>query len=155
MKSQDPRRATEIKKLLKAAGIDPRLIRSRLDNYSMGSSLNVKLLSLGIDIEAVQQILSQAFERVRKCEMTGETLSGGNAFVFVDYHEDALIPDALLQAARSIRFSFSGYTPDDVKASLGGRELAEKLGISGRVATAVMYRLLRTDAEVRKNFEVA
>lgn len=84
MKSQDPRRATEVKKLLKAVGIDPRLIRSRLHTYSMGSSLNVQILDRSIDRGVVEKALKH-FESYDLDEATGEILCGGNDFVFVTY----------------------------------------------------------------------
>lgn len=91
MKQQDPRRATEIKKLLKANGIDPRLIRSKLNKYSMGSSLTVTILSRSINREDVVKILKQ-FEKYDRCEITGDILSGCNRYVFVTYSEPEYDP---------------------------------------------------------------
>lgn len=79
--------AAAIRKAFKAKGWTSRDISVRSDSYSMGSSIDIKVKRRGIDLATVKAI-AETFERVRRCELTGETLSGGNRFVSVGYDYD-------------------------------------------------------------------
>lgn len=50
--------------------------------------IEVCLNSFSFSQIEIQKLLSTKFERIDKCELTGEILSGGNLFVFVDYGFD-------------------------------------------------------------------
>ena len=71
--------AAEIRKELKAIGITSRQVSVRSD-----SSVNISIKDLAISIEKVKEI-AMKYESVSRCHMSGEILSGGNTFVFVDY----------------------------------------------------------------------
>lgn len=89
--------AAAIRKELKARhGWTSRQVSVRAEHYSMGSSLHVVVKDPSIPLRAVKAIAGQA-ESIRRCEVTGEILSGGNRYVHVRYSSDA-------QEAHAARF---------------------------------------------------
>lgn len=77
--------AARIRKTLKAANIaNARQVSVRSKSYSMGSSLDVSINDHTVDIKEVRTI-AQSSEHVRRCEFSGEILSGGNRFLTVSY----------------------------------------------------------------------
>jgi hypothetical protein len=56
---------------------------------SSGGSVNVTIKSPNVSLSKVSEI-AKAFARVSYCESSGEVLSGGNTFVFVDYSDCVL-----------------------------------------------------------------
>jgi len=48
------------------------------------NSINIRVKDQSIDAELIEK-MGQQFERIRRCEATGEILSGGNFFVFTAY----------------------------------------------------------------------
>ena len=85
---QTKEHAAEIRKALKSKGITSKQVSVRTSLYSMGSSIRATVKDPGIEIETVREI-AESHQRVRYCEASGEILSGGNMFVFVDYSSDA------------------------------------------------------------------
>lgn len=82
--------AAEIRAALKAKhGWTSRDVSVVSDSYSGGSSIHIKIKSPTVSKLAVEKI-ANGEEHVRYCEYSGEILSGGNRFVFVDYAEEAL-----------------------------------------------------------------
>lgn len=80
--------AKKIRQALKAElGLGPKHVAVRSSNYSMGSSIRVVIKAEGVDFRKVQEIAGRV-EEVRRCELTGEILSGGNQFVFVEHDWD-------------------------------------------------------------------
>jgi len=79
--------ANQIKRLLKQ-NLDVKRsdIRCRVD-----SSYRITLMSYSVSKEAVERVL-EPLKSVSRCESSGEILSGGNTFVFVDYDYDCEIP---------------------------------------------------------------
>lgn len=75
--------AKEVKEFLKSKGIETRNIR-----VSSGSSIEVKLLDPKLDFDQIEALLKEEFESYQRDEATGEILSGGNTFVFIDYDYD-------------------------------------------------------------------
>ncbi len=61
-------------------------VRSHL--YSMGSSIRIVIKDATVLRPAVERIANE-HESVRRCEYSGDILSGGNRFVFVEYSEEA------------------------------------------------------------------
>lgn len=59
-------------------------ISVKSDSYSMGSSIDVTIKAAGIKLAVVKEIAKE-FERVRRCEYSGEILSGGNRYVSVKF----------------------------------------------------------------------
>lgn len=78
-----------VRTALKAMGYGPREISVRGESYSMGSSINVCVKVRGVDLKAVEAVAMGA-ERVDRCEITGDILSGGNRFVHVKYDGELL-----------------------------------------------------------------
>lgn len=82
-------------KLLRAAykrrGWTRTAISVRNDSYSMGSSMRVEIKRADLVTDyAEAERLANAGERISRCEMTGEILSGGNRFVSFGFSSDAL-----------------------------------------------------------------
>lgn len=77
--------AKEIKDFLKTKGIDIKSIR-----VSSGSSIEVKLLDPKLDYDQIESLLKEEYESVHRDDATGEILSGGNTFVFIEYDYDLI-----------------------------------------------------------------
>lgn len=95
--------AATIRQALKARGWNSRMISVRGDNYSLGSSIRVTIKSDSIPMQVVRDIAT-GVEEIDRCEVTGEILSGGNRFVFVDYDADVLVDMtySILQALEAL-----------------------------------------------------
>lgn len=74
--------AAVIRAAFKAKGWNSRQISVRTDYYSMGSSINVEIKDAAIPYYEAEAI-AEGKERIDRCELTGEILSGGNRFVHV------------------------------------------------------------------------
>ena len=72
--------ANSIKKQIKAAGITTKGVSVRVET----SSVDCRIKNLSVDKEAVDSILNQ-YEKIDRCQYTGDILQGGNTFVNVDY----------------------------------------------------------------------
>lgn len=95
----------QIRQALKAKyGWTGQDVSVRTDNYSMGSSIRIKVKNPTVDKAIVEEI-AKDHEHVYRCEMTGDILSGGNRFVFVDYTDDCRkqIGAPYLEAVTAIR----------------------------------------------------
>lgn len=101
--------ARQIRKDLKAAGIAPRAVSVRSSNYSLGSSISVEIKDPSIALDTVQAIATK-HQSVARCEVTGETLNGGNTYVSVSYDSDAIAPfvDALTSALEAFPTVYVG-----------------------------------------------
>jgi hypothetical protein len=81
--------AAQIRQTLKAKhGWSSRQVSVRADNYSMGSSIDVIIKDPAIPLPVVKAIAEVA-EHIRRCEVSGEILGGGNRFVHVTYSREA------------------------------------------------------------------
>ncbi len=78
-------KAKGIRKKLKEKGITSRQVSVRTDH----GSINCHIKDLTIPKELVEKI-AQPYEHVRRCEYSGDILSGGNTFVFVSFDWQAL-----------------------------------------------------------------
>lgn len=76
--------AQEIRNELKKRGINSRRVSVRC---SLGS-LDIRIKDLAVCAEEIREF-AQQFERVDRCQYSGEILSGGNFFVSVCYSYDA------------------------------------------------------------------
>lgn len=76
----DSERVVAIRQALKEHGYNNRKVGVRYDGYAIW--LTIK--DLAIDIKEIEQ-LAKGYESYERDEFTGETLSGGNTFVFVNY----------------------------------------------------------------------
>jgi len=68
-------------------GWNSRDISVRAENYSMGSAISIQVRKPDIPLAPVQAIAEGA-EHIRRCEVTGEILSGGNQYVTVRYSDE-------------------------------------------------------------------
>ena len=76
----DSERVVAIRQALKEHGYNNRKVGVRYDGYAIW--LTIK--DLAIDIKEIEQ-LAKGYESQERDEFTGEILSGGNTFVFVNY----------------------------------------------------------------------
>ena len=76
----DSKRLAAIRQALKEHGYSNRKVGVRYDGYAVW--LTIK--DLAIDIKEIEQ-LAKGYESYERDEFTGEILSGGNTFVFVNY----------------------------------------------------------------------
>lgn len=76
----DSERVVAIRQALKEHGYNNRKVGVRYDGYAIW--LTIK--DLAIDIKEIEQ-LAKGYESYDRDEFTGEILSGGNTFVFVNY----------------------------------------------------------------------
>ena len=84
-KAEKPKsKSQEIKETLKKLGYTNRQISVTSRNGGYSSSINVKIKSLDVDIKKVKDAVSK-YEKVSHDERSGEILSGGNTFVFVEF----------------------------------------------------------------------
>ena len=81
--------AAQIRSTLKRAhGWTSRQVSVRAEYFSMGSSVDVTVKDPAIPLPVVKAIAEQA-ESIRRCEITGEILGGGNRYVSVRYSHEA------------------------------------------------------------------
>lgn len=80
--------AAALRATFKRHGWTSRDISVKIDTYSMGSSIDVRVKRMGIPFDVVERIAKGA-ESVRRCEYSGEILSGGNRYVSVSYTHEA------------------------------------------------------------------
>jgi hypothetical protein len=90
--------AKSIRTALKTLGYGPRDVSVRNRSYSMGSTVDVRIINWGVPFQTVSEIAAR-HEVVHRDE-SGEILSGGNSFVDVDYAAGAL--DALIPMIRNM-----------------------------------------------------
>lgn len=76
----DSERVVAIRQALKEHEYNNRKVGVRYDGYAIW--LTIK--DLAIDIKEIEQ-LAKGYESYERDEFTGEILSGGNTFVFVNY----------------------------------------------------------------------
>ena len=69
-------------------GWTSRQVSVRAENFSLGSAVNVIVRDPAIPLPVVKAV-AEDFERIRRCEVTGEILGGGNRYVSVKYSDEA------------------------------------------------------------------
>ena len=99
--------AAEIRKDLKKLGYTPRQVSVRSEYFSMGSSVSITVKDITCDFDAIDRI-ARSYERIRRCEYTGEILSGGNTYVSVSWDW------ALRQAVAEPYLSYVKSMPEGV-----------------------------------------
>ena len=80
--------AATIRAAYKALGWSNRKISVKADYFSLGSSIDVTIKDASIPFAKAKEIAERA-ERISRCELTGEILSGGNRYVDVCYSSRA------------------------------------------------------------------
>ena len=82
--------AKEMRKVLKDAGFNSRRVSVRHEHYSMGSSLHVTIRDAEIEKAEIKKLV-ESFERIDRCQYTGEILGGGNTFMYIRYSAEAAL----------------------------------------------------------------
>lgn len=99
--------AKKIREALKKQGISSRQVSVQYDFYSLGSCIRVEIKDPALEMAPIAKLAQEA-ESVRRCEITGEILSGGNRYVKCNYSYEATqareanIRDAVEKAVDSI-----------------------------------------------------
>lgn len=73
-------RAAQMRKEFKANGWNARKIGVRTEYFSMGSAIHVTVRDASVDCNKAKEIAG-GFERIDRCEISGEILSGGNCYL--------------------------------------------------------------------------
>ncbi len=76
--------AKKIRETLKRLGWSSRAVSVRAEYFSMGSAINVRIKRADVPLNIVSPI-ARFFEEIRRCEYTGDILSGGNMYVSCRY----------------------------------------------------------------------
>lgn len=87
-------KAAEIRNQLKTLGYTSRDVSVRSDH----SSLDITIRRSGLNVKAIRDI-AESFENIRRCEASGEILSGGNTYVFIRFSDD--VRDAVAAQVRA------------------------------------------------------
>lgn len=74
---------------LKAAGIPARAVSVRVSDAGYSTSVSVKIKDISVDRAVVEKIANR-HEDISYDERSGEILSGGNTYVWVDYDYDTI-----------------------------------------------------------------
>ena len=88
--------AKALRAKLKAAGYNARLVSVRHHQYSMGSTIHCTIRDPDVKKAAIEDIALE-FQRVDRCQISGEILTGCNRFVDVEFSDQAR--DILLNRA--------------------------------------------------------
>ena len=81
-------KAVALRKSLKALGYGPRQVSVRTEFFSGGSAINCKVKAPEVDFTKVEE-LADSYKEIRRCEITGDILSGGNCYVSCTRYEDS------------------------------------------------------------------
>lgn len=76
-------KSKDIKSYLREQGIETKNIRITTD-----SSINVKILDPKLNFDQIETLLRDKYESYQRDKATGEILSGGNTFVFIEYDQN-------------------------------------------------------------------
>jgi len=97
-------KAGHIRKTLKQYGITSKQVSVRSKYFSGGSSIDLNIKDMLVDFQLVESI-AQAQEKIDRCEVTQEILSGGNTYVHTQYDwkiKDAFIEELKVTYAKEI-----------------------------------------------------
>lgn len=74
--------ATIIRGELKAAGHNSRKVSVRSEHFGISDGVNIQIKDPSVSLELVKSI-AEPFESVRRCEITGDILGGGNTYISI------------------------------------------------------------------------
>lgn len=80
--------AARLRQEFKSRGWNARKVSVRTEYYSMGSSIHVMIRDAAVSYEEVCRVACGA-ESIRRCEVSGDILSGGNTYVHVTLSREA------------------------------------------------------------------
>jgi hypothetical protein len=145
--------AKEVKSFLKEKGIDTKNIR-----VSSGSSIEVKLLDPKLDYDLIESLLKEEFESIHRDDATGEILSGGNTFVFLEYDYDLIkeIQEELRPTIRPFLEKCSGRwdIPALVKHYVETQPLDYNIRIVKRAIQEALYLFLKENPEAIEGLSI-
>jgi len=95
----------EIRTKLPHLGLKHRDISARYDSFSMGSSYDVEIKKF-VPLEEIKQIVEQ-YKSVRRCDYSGEILTGGNTYTSIDYITNIEVPAEVMEEAEALLSRFS------------------------------------------------
>lgn len=82
--------AKEIRETLKKKhGLTSKRVSVRAHGFSMGESIRVEIKDPAVPFDVVNKI-ARSHERIRRCEISGDILSGGNLYVDVAFSRECL-----------------------------------------------------------------
>lgn len=112
-----------IRTALKSIGISNRRVSVRAENYSMGSSINIEIKDATIAMSTVKAI-AETQERIDRCEITGDILSGGNRYLHISYSPEASAERAApyIESVREAMEAI-GREPTNALTSITGTEI--------------------------------
>jgi len=136
----------EVKNFLKSHGIETKDIR-----VSSNSSIDVKLLDPRLDIDKIEELLKNEFESYQRDDATGEILSGGNTFVFIEYDYDLVkqIQEEIRGSIRPFLEKCSGHwdVSSLAKHYVDSSNSEYNARILRRAAQDAIYSFLRENSE--------
>ena len=97
-------KAADIRKeLKKQLGITSRQVSIRSRKSGHDEAIDIKIKDLTVNKMKVKEI-AERYEYIRRCEYSGETLLGGNTYIFVELDYDVLsaAKEELLETAKKI-----------------------------------------------------
>lgn len=94
--------AQEVREALKALGYGRKEVSVRSRRVTYSSAIEVTVKALGVNIKKVREVAERA-QSVRRCEVSGEVLMGGNIYVSVSYAYD--LGPAFEELAKDLDFS--------------------------------------------------
>ncbi|HFI0791115.1 TPA: hypothetical protein ACGO62_001122 [Streptococcus suis] len=80
--------AKGVKQFLKLHGYNPKDFKVRKANPGYERSLYITIKNVTISKKEIENLVYPQFQKISRCEITQEILSGGNTYVFVEYDED-------------------------------------------------------------------
>ena len=116
-------RAAAIRAEYKKRGWTARDISVRIDLYSMGSSIDVRIKNPRVSFDIAKKI-AEGHESISRCEYSGEILSGGNRYVHVSYSHEAA------EAIKGLYAGVLNAAADQLKADPSDNSLHE-IGSTG------------------------
>lgn len=109
---------------LKAAGYKGREVTVKHEHFSLGSEIVVTVRNPEIQIAGVKAI-ANGYEKIDRCEFSGEILGGGNTYLSVRYSDEALSirEDRVLPAINIALERLAGHPNDRTLESAAGYEI--------------------------------
>lgn len=119
--------AAEIRAAFKALGWSSRKVSVRADHFSMGSSIDVTIKDPCVSTTKAKAIAEGA-QSIRRCEISGEILGGGNRYVHVRHSREceAAMAEKWIEPLRAALASI----PEGDTSRIASIEGTEDAGVS-------------------------
>jgi hypothetical protein len=103
--------AAAIRVEYKRKGWTPKDVSVRSEYFSMGEAVRITIKSAAVPLRDARAI-AEKYDRMRRCEYSGEILSGGNLYVSVSVSEEARKAKAA-QFVPAVERAIALLNPDD------------------------------------------